>query len=134
MSQLLLTQMISRFITSKASCSPLYFLFIRKIMWPPTQKTYCSTATYCEGYRMQFSGLVSPSGHRVLSQSSVTRSPRPAFTLTAELFIKGEESTGDPTNFSMGLLAVLADTQCNEKTSSEGRFEMICEYFCSIYL
>lgn len=50
---------------------------------------------------------VSPSGHRVLSQSPLTRSPRPAFALTAELFIKGEESTGDPANFSMGLLAVL---------------------------
>lgn len=50
---------------------------------------------------------VSPSGHRVLSQSPLTRSPRPAFTLKAELFIKGEESTGDPANFSMGLLAVL---------------------------
>lgn len=43
----------------------------------------------------------------MLSQSPLTRSPRPAFTLTAELFIKGEESTGDPANFSMGLLAVL---------------------------
>lgn len=51
---------------------------------------------------------VSPLGHRLLSQSPVTRSPRPAFALTAELFIKGEESTGDPANFSMGLLAVLA--------------------------
>ncbi|CAB1414804.1 unnamed protein product [Pleuronectes platessa] len=51
---------------------------------------------------------VSPLGHRVLSQSPVTRSPRPAFALTAELFIKAEESTGDPANFSMGLLAVLA--------------------------
>ncbi len=50
---------------------------------------------------------MSPSGHRVLSQWPLTRSPRPAFTLTAELFIKGEESTGDPANFSMGLLAVL---------------------------
>lgn len=56
---------------------------------------------------MQSSGLVSPSGHRVLSQSPVTRSLRPAFTLTAELFIKGKENTGDPANFSMGLLAVL---------------------------
>lgn len=56
---------------------------------------------------MQSSGLVSPSGHRVLSQSPVTRSLRPAFTLTAELFIKGKENIGDPANFSMGLLAVL---------------------------
>lgn len=51
---------------------------------------------------------MSPSGLRVLSQSPLTRSPRPASTLAAELFIKGEESTGDPANFSMGLLAVLA--------------------------
>lgn len=51
---------------------------------------------------------VSPLGDRVLRQSSLTRSPRPAFTLTDELFITAEGSTGDPANFSMGLLAVLA--------------------------
>lgn len=58
---------------------------------------------------------VSPSGHRVLSQLLPTRSPRPAFTLTAELFIKTEESAGDPANFSMGLLAVLTVGTTNEK-------------------
>lgn len=72
---------------------------------------------------------VSPSGHRVLSQSPVTRSPRPAFTLTAELFIKGEESTGDPANFSMGLLAVLTVGCPMKRHARWGRFEMICEYF-----
>lgn len=69
---------------------------------------WCSVTTCYEWQRMHFSGLVSPSGCRLLSQSPVTRSSRPTFTLTAELFIKAEKSTGDPANFSMGLLAVLA--------------------------
>lgn len=65
----------------------------------------------------------------MLSQSSLTRSPRPAFTLTAELFIKGEESTGDPANFSMGLLAVLTVGHPMKRHAQRVGFEMICEYF-----
>lgn len=72
------------------------------------EAAYCSTATCSGGNRMRCSGLeCHPQAAECWVSCPLTRSPCPAFTLTAELFIQGEESTWDPANFSMGLLAVL---------------------------
>lgn len=77
--------------------------------------------------------IVSLLCHRVLSQGQPTRSPRPAFTLTAELFIKGEKRTGDLANFSMGLLAVLAFSCPMKRQAPRIGLKMICRVLCSIY-
>lgn len=72
---------------------------------------------------------MSPLGDGVLRQSSLTRSPRPAFTLADELFITVEESTGDPANFSMGLLAVLKLARPIKRRAPAGRFEISASAF-----
>lgn len=80
------------------------FLCIYAVMWSPNRHTDCDLLWRAGDPILRFSVNLE---HRVLSQRPVTRSPRPVFTLTVELFIKVGESTGDPANFSMGLLAVL---------------------------
>lgn len=77
--------------------------------------------------------IVSLLYHRVLSQGQPTRSPRPAFTLTAELFIKGEKRAGDLANFSMGLLAVLAFSCPMKRQAPKIGLKMTCRLLCSIY-
>lgn len=77
---------------------------------------------------------VSPLGDRVLRQSSLTRSPRPTFTLTDELFITVEESTGDPANFSMGLLAVLKLGRPIRRRAPTGRFEISLSVLLNIFM
>lgn len=78
---------------------------------------------------------MSPLGDGVLRQSSLTRSPRPAFTLTDELFITAEESTGDPANFSMGLLAVLKLGPSNQRRRARtGRFEISLGVLLHIFM
>lgn len=77
---------------------------------------------------------VSPLGDGVLRQSSLTRSPRPAFTLTDELFITVEESTGDPANFSMGLLAVLKLGRPIKRRAGTGRFEISLSVLLNIFM
>lgn len=77
---------------------------------------------------------VSPLGDGVQRQSSLTRSPRPAFTLMDELFITVEESTGDPANFSMGLLAVLKLGRPIKRRARTGRFEISLSVLLSIFM
>lgn len=77
---------------------------------------------------------MSPLGAGVLRQSSLTRSPRPAFTLTDELFIPAEESTGDPANFSMGLLAVLKPGRPIRRRAAAGRFEISLGVLLNIFM
>lgn len=74
---------------------------------------------------------MSPLGDGVLRQSTLTRSPRPAFALTDELFITAEESTGDPANFSMGLLAVLT---LDRPIKRRARFEISLGVLLDIFM
>lgn len=97
-----------------------------------TKKAYRRLVTFSEGQGIQVSGIVSPSGLRLLSQRPETRSPCLALTLTTELFINGEESMVDPANFSMGLLAGLTIHRAPKRQTC--CFQMICAYVSSYIL
>lgn len=126
-----------------------------KVLWESYFRLFLFTLPYCSGNHVWAAGtgnilslhyllrkkqdalvrfMVSLLCHRVLSQWQPTRSPRPAFTLTAELFIKGEKRTGDLANFSMGLLAVLALSRPMKRQAQRISLEWSASVLLNIFL
>lgn len=142
---LIISDIIDLFVKSISCLAEVFIyhkidLFLREVFNPPNIHSWRSLSGVHRKHtvpRTRDAAVrcrVSPLGDRVLRQSSLTRSPRPTFTLTDELFITVEESTGDPANFSMGLLAVLKLGRPIKRRARTGRFEISLGILLNIFM